>query len=302
MTLSDAIDLLSRMLRFEIVHVGGAPITLVNLLTATVIVVVTVRVSRLAQRAIERALQRRKVDDPGTAALLTRSAHYAVLVAGLAMAMQSLGFDLGNLFAAGAVFAVGIGFAMQNIAQNFVSGIILLVERSIRPGDVLTVDGRVVRVEHMGIRSTVVRSLFDDEIIVPNSTLVQTSVVNHTFQDRLWRVKVMVGVHYDSDMDRVEAVLREVGDCFPGRVQDREPLVFLREFGSSSVDWELSIWTDDPWRMDGTQSRLRKAVWDGLKAAGIVIAYPQLDLHIDDRGLDALRAGGRPAASRSAAG
>ncbi len=298
MTFLDVLDWVSRALRYELFHVGGAPITAVNLLTALVIIVASSRLSRLAQRAILRTLERRNIDDPGTAALLTRSTHYALLVVGFALAMQSVGFDLGNLFAAGAIFAVGIGFAMQNIAQNFVSGIILLVERTIRPGDVLEVDGRVVLVEHMGIRSTVVRSLFDDEIIVPNSTLVQTSVVNHTFQDKLWRVKTMVGVHYDSDMDQVQDVLRQVGRSFPGRVVEREPLVFLREFGSSSVDWELSIWTDDPWRMDGTQSRLRKAIWDGLKAAGIAIAYPQVDVHIDEQGLDALRASGRTGSRR----
>src|SRR4030095_8726722 len=104
------------------------------------------------------------------------------IVVGLTLALHLAGIKLGAVFAAGAVFAVGLGFAMQNIAQNFVSGVILLVERSIEPGDVIEVNTQVVRVHQMGIRATLVRTLDDEDMIVPNSILVQTTVKNYTHQ------------------------------------------------------------------------------------------------------------------------
>ena len=112
------------------------------------------------------------------------------------------------LFAAGAVFAIGLGFAMQNIVQNFVSGVILLAERTIKPGDVLQVDGRFVKVRHMGIRSTICRTLDEEEIIVPNATIVQSTVTNYTLQDSLFRLRCTVGVVYGSDMVLVKNTLQ----------------------------------------------------------------------------------------------
>lgn len=280
MTFTDALQWLAHALRAELFYIAGTPITLVSLLTAVLIVAVASRLSRMVQRAIERALDKRELQDAGTRALLTRLSHYVLMAGALGLAMQTLGFDLGSLFAAGAIFAVGIGFAMQTIAQNFVSGVILLLERSIRPGDVLRVGGRIVKVEHMGIRSTVVRTLDDEELIVPNASLVQDTVSNLTFQDRRIRVRALVGVHYESDMRRVEEVLLAVGRRFPGRDKDKEPVAMLRGFGSSSVDWELSVWITDPWALDRTTSSLRKALWSAFREAGITIAYPQLDLHL----------------------
>lgn len=270
-----------QVLQFELFTVGAAPITLLSILTALVIVLLATRLSRLIQRGIVRTLRARKLEDAGTEALLTRLTHYLVMSGGVAIALQALGFDLGSLFAAGAIFAVGIGFAMQNIAQNFVSGLILLVERSIRPGDVLRIDERMVKVTQMGIRSTVVRTLDDAQLIVPNATLVQNTVSNLTYEDREIRVRADVGVDYDSDMHQVKAVLERVGHSFQLRVLTREPVVQLRGFGSSSVDWQLSVWTDDPWALDRVASTLRQAVWDAFQAEGIVIAFPQVDLHLD---------------------
>ena len=156
-----------------------------------------------------------------------------------------------------------------------------MVEGVIKPGDVLEVEGGLVRVGEMGIRSTVVRTLFDEELIVPNSILVQSTVKNLTHHDRLYRLRVTVGVHYASDMDQVEEVLVATALALPGRVEDKVPRVQLLEFGNSSVDWEISLWIDDPWEIRLRSAALRRAIWHALKAAEITIAYPQLDLHLD---------------------
>lgn len=248
--------------------------------------------SVFVRETTERTLSNRGIGDPGTRASAARLIQYAVGAVGMAVALQSVGIDLGALVTAGAVFAVGIGFAMQNIAQNFVSGVILLAERSISPGDIVVVEGQMVRIRTLGIRATIARTLDDEEIIIPNSFLVQSNVKNLTLDDSTLRVRLPVGVAYDSDLDEVFRVLKSAADGMTARLP-REPAVTLTAFGSSSVDFEVSIWIDDPWQRHARRSDLAKAVWDALAAADVVIAFPQLDLHVDDELREALI--GRPA-------
>ena len=200
---------------------------------------------------------------------------------GIAVALHTVGINLTALFAAGALFAVALGFAMQNITQNFASGVILLVERSIKPGDILKVEGKLVKVIRMGIRATVSRTLDDEEIIIPNAVLVQNSVTNYTLKDKLYRLRAMVGVVYWSDMALVRETLEKVARQIPWRVENLDPRILLRQFGSSSVDYEVSVWIDDPWRLQLRLSELHEAIWWALKEAGITIAFPQVDVHLD---------------------
>ncbi len=133
----------------------------------------------------------------------------------------------------------------------------------------------------MGARATVARTRDEEEIIIPNSLLVQSSVTNYTLRDSVYRIRATVGVEYGSDMERVMEVLAEAGESISERTQAKPPLVLLAEFGDSSVVFEVSIWAEDPWRARVTLSALNMAIWRHLKAAGITIAFPQLDVHFD---------------------
>jgi small-conductance mechanosensitive channel len=205
-----------------------------------------------------------------------------VLLAGVAVALQTIGISLTTVFAAGAVVAVGIGFALQNILQNFVSGVILLAERSIKETDVLEVDGRTIQVEQVGVRATVARTRDDERIIIPNSLLVQSIVANYTLADSFYRVRTSVGVSYGSDMRRVREVLENAAARVADRAESKEPVILLREFADSSVSWEVSVWTSDPWRSPRLKSDLNESVWWALKDAGLTIAFPQLDVHFPE--------------------
>jgi small-conductance mechanosensitive channel len=209
-----------------------------------------------------------------------RLIHYGFILTGLTLALHLAGIKLGAVFTAGAVFAVGFGFAMQNIAQNFVSGVILLIERTIKPGDVLEVSGYIVKVMKMSIRATIVRTLDDEDIIVPNSTLVQSNVKNYTLEDNLYRVKVVVGVAYDSDLRQVREVLEQTTADIPWRDRNFPPRVLLQNFGSSSVEYEVSAWMHEPFNYRIASSDLREAIWVAFKRTGIVIAFPQVDVHL----------------------
>lgn len=272
---------LTEALDAHLLTIKGTAVTVGSVLTFLLICIATILISKLIQRAIRRGFNRRRVTDEGTVAVTTRLTNYVVLTIGLGIALNTLGIDLTALFAAGAVFAVGIGFAMQTIAQNFVSGVILLVERSISPGDVIEINDELVRVTKMSIRTTHARTLNDEEIILPNSTLVQSIVTNYTLNDTLYRVSADVGVSYDSDMDLVHATLTRSAEALEWRVQDKAPVVRIGAFGSSSVDFKVMVWIDDPWHAEAMKGRLYSAIWDALKEAEITIAFPQLDLHLD---------------------
>jgi small-conductance mechanosensitive channel len=217
----------------------------------------------------------------GTLAAILRLVHYSVIIIGFGIGLQTVGINISALFAAGAVFAIAIGFAMQNIVQNFVSGIILLLERTIKPGDILEVEGNVVRVVDMGIRTTIVRTWREEELIMPNSVFAQATVKNYTMRDNEFRLGVEVGVAYDSDMKKVIEVLETTAHKVSWRLPEPEPRVLLQDFGDSAVIFGVYVNVDDPWKQRVYMSELRKAIWFAFIEANITIAFHQVDIHFD---------------------
>jgi len=262
-------------------EIAGTAVSVATLISIGFVLLATLVVGKLLTGLFERVLRRRGKTGEGEVKALVRVLRYAIWITGATIGLSTAGINLSALFAAGAIFAVAIGFAMQSILQNFVAGVILLLERAIKPGDVLEVEGQMVKVQHMGVRTTVARTLDDEDLIIPNGTLAQSSVKNFTLRDPEYRVRMRVGVAYSSDMDRVRQTLAAAADGLPWRLSQHEPRILLIEFGSSSVDWEVSVWTDDPWRVRTLRSDLQVAVWNALQAAGITIAFPQIDVHLD---------------------
>lgn len=215
-------------------------------------------------------------------ATVGRIASYAIRIITISLALQVSGIEVAKILGAVAVMTVGIGIAMQKVAENFVSGMILLAERSIREGDIIEFDGTIARVQHMGIRATVAQTLDDEEIIVPNSLLTQSAVKNLTLTEELYRLRVRVGISYASDLDVARAALHAAAVSLTWRDTTREPVVLVLDFGASSIEMEVSIWTRDVWALRRGQSALREATWAELRAAGIGIPFPQLDVHLTE--------------------
>lgn len=261
--------------------ISGTEVSLLSIGLFLLVLIGTILFSQIVQRGLNKTLKNRFSKREGTLAALLRLLHYLIILVGFSIGLQIIGINLSALFAAGAVFAIAIGFAMQNVVQNFVAGVILLLERSIKPGDVLEIDGTIVKVIDMGIRTTITRTLVDEELIMPNAVFSQSTVKNYTLQDNLYRLGVVVGVSYDSDMNRVMQVLEKTATDVTWRLPSPPPTVRLLEFGSSSVDFGVYVSIDDPWQQRVLMSELRKDIWFAFKAAGITIAYPQLDVHLD---------------------
>lgn len=277
---AEILGVINNVLQYT-VTVGGQDVNVLGVILFLAIVFVTWIVSRVIRRALLRVLQRRGVDDPGTVNVAARMLHYFIMAVGLLTGLSQIGINLSALFAAGAVFAVGVGFALQSLSENFVSGVILMIERSIKPGDILEVEGTVIRVQRMGIRTTIGRNRDDEELIIPNSMLASTMVTNYTLRDSVLRVRAPVGVVYGSDMKLVREVLERTATEIDWRLASHEPVVLLRQFGSSSVDFEVSVWVSDPWRVPRLRSALLESMWWALKENDITIAFPQLDVHFD---------------------
>jgi len=260
---------------------SGTEVTLLSIFIFVLIIVFSIIISMLLQRAFKRAFARKFKRREGTLTALLRLIHYSIIIIGFGIGLQTIGINISALFAAGAVFAIAIGFAMQNIVQNFVSGVILMVERSIAPGDILEIENTVVRVIDMGIRTTIVRTLREEELIMPNSIIAQSTVKNFTLNDNEYRLGITVGVSYGSDMKKVMEVLEETAQSMPWRLPEPEPRILLLDFGDSAVIFGVYINVEDPWQQRVYMSDLRKAIWFAFKDADIIIAYNQVDIHFD---------------------
>jgi small-conductance mechanosensitive channel len=268
------------ILQYKLFELGGRAVTPATLFIAGFILIAAFGVSRVLRFVMHRALVRRGVAEGRRLRSIERLIGYVLMVVATIVALETAGIDLRAVIAATAVFAVGIGLALQGIAVNFVSGIILLVEQSIKIDDIIEIDGQFCRVMNLGIRATRVRTLFEEDILVPNNALVQQPIKNLTLHDSLIRVAVLVGVAYESDIDLVRATLEEVAKRHEGGDAAYPPLILLNDFADSALVYEVSIWMHDPWGHRRHRSALREEILRAFRVKNIVIAFPQMDVHL----------------------
>ncbi len=252
-----------------------------RLFGAALVLLASFWISTTAQRYLVRRLHGQDEGQEETIRLYRRVIQVFVWFMGVGIALHTLGIDLTHLFTAGGLFAVGLAFAMKTLMENLVSGLLLRLERVIERGDVLyTSDGETVQVRKIGPRTTIVRTKAEADRIIPNSALVQKAVSNYTYRDSLKRLETRVGVSYDSDLRKVRATLEAVCEGLDWKSAQKQPMVQLFDFGDSSVVFRVLVWIEDPWISGRLRSELNEAIWWALKDADIVIAFPQLDLHI----------------------
>ena len=211
---------------------------------------------------------------------LSTMSRYAILVVGFIFAVAALGFEVGNLALLVSALGVGIGFGMQNMVNNFISGLILLFERPITEGDLVSLDQLLGSVTRIGIRSSTIRTFDGADVIVPNGDLISNQVTNWTLADSRRRVIVPVGVQYGTPARRVIELLVETARAHPAILHDPAPYALFIGFGDSSLDFELRAWTESSDALTIVRSDLTVGVQDALAAAGIEVPFPQRDLHV----------------------
>src|SRR5437660_2264065 len=220
---------------------------------------------------------------------LDRSLQYAiaqivsnvVLIVGIFIVLDNAGIHLGALAVFAGAVGVGVGFGLQNIASNFISGLVILAERPITVGDRVEVAGIAGQVQHIRARSTVIVTNDNITMIVPNTKFIDSPVTNWTYTDRRVRFRIPVGVAYGSDIVKVREALLAVARENVNTLEDPAPSVFLKGFGDNSIDFELVVWSSEmSYRPRRYRSDLNFAMEQKLREAGIEIAFPQRDLHI----------------------
>ena len=203
-----------------------------------------------------------------------------ILVAVL-ISLPMVGIDLTVLSVFGGALGVGLGLGLQKIASNYVSGFTLLLEQSLRLGDMVEVGGRYGEVTRIATRYTVLRALDGTETILPNETLVTAPVINHSLSNRDNRIFLPVQVDYGSDLERVKAVMLEAAAGNDRVLREPAPVVLLKNFGESGIDMELAVWIDTPEAGELLlRSDLNWAIWEGFQRAGIEIPFPQRVVHL----------------------
>jgi small-conductance mechanosensitive channel len=262
-------------------HLGGLGITPVFLLKSVLFLLILVLISRTAREFVRTSVVARTSLDLGQQDAVARLTGYLVFLIGGVIGLQSAGLNLSSLVVLGGAVSIGVGFGLQTIANNFVSGLILLVERPIKLGDrveVGEINGDVVRIAG---RSTWIRTNDNVVIIVPNSEFVSNRITNWTANDRQVRFSVPVGVSYGSNPEEVREVLIKVAQDHPDVLDQPAPEVRFVAFGESSLDFELRVWTIRRVQTPKTlTSELLFSIFRAFGERGIEIPFPQRDVHL----------------------
>ncbi len=218
--------------------------------------------------------------EKGVRISIGRLAHYAIIIAGFLFALSTLGFEISKITIMLSALGVGIGFGLQGIVNNFVSGLILLFERPVRVGDVIQITGNLAIIRNIGIRATTVQTFDLADRIIPNAELISNEVTNWTLSNRQIRLIIPVGVAYGSDVDRVTETLMSCAQTNPKVAKRPEPRVLFLNFGESTLNFELRVYVADFDQRIDVKDALNRQIDRCFRDANIEIAFPQRDLHL----------------------
>ncbi len=279
-TLGHIIKEIGRAIEYPLFVINQRPITITSILAGLIILLVFILLSRGLRKIIKTRLFPRYKLDEGIQLAILKVLHYLMVGLGVIIAVQSIGLNLTSLAVVFGLLSVGIGFGLQNIVSNFISGLIILFERPIKIGDRITIGDVLGDVENISLRATHIRTIDNIAIIVPNSEFITSQVINWSHGDPKIRIHVPVGVAYGSDVPLVIKSLLEVAQNHPEVLKDPPPKVWFKGFGNSSLDFDVLAWIPDPKKRPDIISNLNKGIDDIFRKNKIQIPFPQRDLHI----------------------
>ena len=264
-----------------VIPLGKSQISVLTIFTGIVVVLVTVVVTLWISGLIEHRLALATQLDANLRVVLSKAISAVLIVVGILIALQQIGFDLTLLTVFGGALGVGIGLGLQKLASNYIAGFVILLDRSIRLGDLITVDNRMGVVTKVSSRYVVVRSGDGIEVIVPNETLVTTTVLNHTYTTSEVRMVLTVQVAYGTDVDRALKLLESIALADPRVLREaRAPAAALQALGDNGITLELGVWVGDPHIQGNLRSTLYRAVLKQFADSGVAIPSPQRDVRV----------------------
>ena len=274
------LEVIRNFFRYAIFTINQTPVTLASIIIFVVIFIGFLILAQLATRFLSKRVLSRLHVEEGIRYNLERVMRYTLVIIGAIVAFQFIGINLSSLAFIFGLLSVGIGFGLQNVTSNFVSGLILLFERPIKVGDRVTVGETEGDVVAINMRATTILSINNIAIIVPNSEFISSKVINWSYGDKKVRLNIDVGVSYTSNLDTVLRCIREVGLENSKVLKNPEPIVNFVSFGGSSWNMTLRCWIADPKGHRQVTSDINCAIVRKFQENGVEIPYPQRDLHI----------------------
>ncbi len=262
-------------------NVGKTNVNVLLVAQAVLTVLITLFISLSISRMLENRLMRADQIKMNVRVVLSKLIRTILSLIAILMALSAVGFDITLLSVFGGALGVGLGFGLQKIASNYVSGFIILLDDSLHIGDVVTVDNHYGVVSELRFRYMVLRKLDATEVVIPHDTVMTTAVINHSNTDRKTRVLMPIQVSYESDLELAMRLVSGVANAHPRVLEQPAPEVFMKGFGESGIDLHLSLWIPDP--EEGTsklQSELYLDIWRQFQKNNVVVPYPQRDIRM----------------------
>jgi len=274
-------SLISNSLEAVAFKVGGTQYNLLILIQLIFGIIFSIAIAMSFVSFIERKLMGVKSLDRNLRAMINKIIKLTIYIFAVVIALDTIGIDLTFLSVFGGAFGVGLGFGMQKITSNYISGFTILMDKSLHIGDLITVGDNYGVVTSIKSRYTVLRKLDGVEVIIPNENLISENIVNHTYTDRKVRVAIDVQVGYSSSIDLASEIMLKATKDQERVLEDPEPVVYLQNFGESGIDLTLVFYVEDA--EEGTlrlKSDISKEFWREFQKQGVEIPFPQRDLHI----------------------
>ena len=272
-------DKLDNILNFSILRLGeGFNLNVLSVIEIAIVIVVAFFLLFMIKKGVYKVTRL----DLGKKYALYNLIRYVVTIIAFCFVLEILGFNIKILLAGSAALLVGIGLGLQNLFSDFVSGIILLVDSSVKVGDVIEVNGLVCQVKDINLRTTLVLTRDDKFILLPNTQLTKNELINWTHATSSSRFDVTVGVDYDSDIDLVCHIMQEVCEKEPGILDTPKPFVRFNNFGEHALQFTVYFWCANMFRVENTKSEVRRKILKEFRLHGIKIPFPQRVVHIQE--------------------
>ena len=269
------------------VTIGDVRLSLLSMVKAAFALAALLWITMAASGALERRIKRSDSLTPTVQELIIKVTKIVLVTLAFLVAIGSLGIDLTTLAVFGGALGIGIGIGLQKVVSNLVSGLLLLLDKSIKPNDVITVGGTYGWVESLGARYVSVRTRDGIEYLIPNEDLITQRVENWSHSDKAVRVNIPVGISYKSDVHLAIELCKQAASEVTRVLSDPAPNCLLRGFGDNSVNLEIRVWIDDPSEgRANVTSEILLRVWNLFHEGGIEIPYPQRDLHLKSSDVD----------------
>ena len=262
-------------------NLGDSRLSLLGAVKLTLVIILAFTLALWLAELLNQQLKKAKHVSPSMQVGFSKFSKFLFITVAFLVALNAVGINLSSLAVFGGALGVGLGFGLQRIASNFISGFILVLDRSVKPGDVISVGENFGWVHELKARYVVVRNREGVDTLIPNENLITSEVINWSYEDRNVRVKILVQVSYEDDPEQAMALMLQCANKSKRVLDTPEPTVMLKSFADSGIELELRVWIADPeYGADTVKSDINVAIWRAFKQAGITIPYPQRDLHI----------------------